>query len=192
MADPNCFTELQKTAFKIACEKGWWEEDRPNDELIALCHSEVSEALESWRNHEGAHFTKHDGTNPKPEGWGIELADVGIRIFDLAEKRGFDVGELVLDLIGETPRPHHTAWRSAQYNAKLETGGFSFTKGLCLLHRNLAMAELDQSFMPRHLAQTFVVLLSMAEQFGVDLEALTRVKMAYNYNRPYKHGGKKC
>ena len=33
----------------IAKEKGWWDEERNNGEMIALMHSELSEALEWLR-----------------------------------------------------------------------------------------------------------------------------------------------
>ena len=40
---------LQKEAHAIAREKGWWDEPRTFGDLIALVHSELSEALEVYR-----------------------------------------------------------------------------------------------------------------------------------------------
>jgi len=65
----------------IAKEKGWWDNERNDAELIALMHSELSEALEAMRNH---------GTK---ENVAEELADCCIRIFDYCGARGIDLKE---------------------------------------------------------------------------------------------------
>ena len=43
------FEGMQKEVYKIAKEKGWWENPREEGTLIALMHSELSEALEALR-----------------------------------------------------------------------------------------------------------------------------------------------
>lgn len=35
-----------------AVKHGWWDEERTFGEIIALCHSELSEALEAYRDGE--------------------------------------------------------------------------------------------------------------------------------------------
>lgn len=90
------FAEAQRIAYKTATEKGWWDKAREVDGQIALMHSELSEALEEWRNPERAldkvYTRLSDG---KPEGFGIELADCVIRILDTCAHYGIDLGEMV-------------------------------------------------------------------------------------------------
>lgn len=70
---------------------GWWEDDRQLPEIIALCHSELSESLEAYRNGE-ALIWNNDG---KPDGIAVELIDCVIRIFDYLQFLGVDIDETI-------------------------------------------------------------------------------------------------
>ena len=39
------FNELRDEVHENAVKHGWWDEERSFGEIIALCHSELSEAL---------------------------------------------------------------------------------------------------------------------------------------------------
>ncbi|MBM3250312.1 MAG: hypothetical protein FJZ09_05680 [Candidatus Omnitrophica bacterium] len=79
--------ELIKECHRVARAKGWWQQDRNEGELIALMHSELSEALEAMR--------KHGNREEVAE----ELADCCIRIFDYCGAHKIDLEEALLKKI---------------------------------------------------------------------------------------------
>lgn len=102
---------LIKEAHQTALEKGWWEGERNIGMLIALMHSELSEALEDYRNGRGmteVYYECKEDFCPypnrpcpdecphgKPCGIPIELADCIIRIFDTCGKYGIDLEKAI-------------------------------------------------------------------------------------------------
>lgn len=119
--------ELSTAIHANAVAKGWWEDDRPFTEIIALIHSEVSEALEEYRNGHGPNevyykhgherrsvFQDEEGNLGKPEGVPIELADVIIRILDYAGYTGMDIDSAVERKIAyNATRPHRHGGKRA-------------------------------------------------------------------------------
>lgn len=76
-----------------AVEKGWWRTTRSTPECLMLMVSEISEALEEYRNNAEAYYVK-DG---KPEGVAVELADAMIRILDYCGFYNINIGEIMIE-----------------------------------------------------------------------------------------------
>lgn len=89
-------TELATKVHANAVEKGWYEDEPSFPQIIALCHSELSEALQEYRNnpHEPI-YTETDEGRSKPSGVYYEMVDCLLRILDYFGHQKVNVDALV-------------------------------------------------------------------------------------------------
>lgn len=91
-------TAAQYLAHKTATEAGWYRDPKTGEniernfgEVIALMHSELSEALEADRK------GLKDDKLPHRDGREVEFADCIIRILDTAEALGLDIAGALIE-----------------------------------------------------------------------------------------------
>ena len=176
--------DLQKEAHAIAKEHGWWDEERTFGDLIALVHSELSEALEAYRKTGWPWLRVNEwrcDVHGEPMGVASELADVVIRVADMAEHYGVDGGVMdrqlanLREVIPDLPPD------------------FTFGERITALHNwvsNAGQFDHDQEQWSGYLGIVVFEVERMAAHYGIDLDAAIETKLEYNRGRPYRHGGK--
>lgn len=114
--------DVVEASHVAARSKGWWPQEEldspPVGMKLALIHSEISEALEAYREApEGKEAGWWISDTGKPEGFVSELADALIRIGDLLVPTGTSGEEfervVALKMAYNASRPHRHGGKRA-------------------------------------------------------------------------------
>lgn len=198
--------EFAKGVHQNAVEHGWWEDQRTFGEIVSLCHSELSEALEEFRakrpmvycnpgmklnkdcmDHGCVGIACWEGkaNGSKPEGIAVELADCIIRILDWLGEEEMDPDALLAEakryMMCDVPVPLYAASigdHIARWHLLLSLAYSCWCRASGTYAAALRMAL------------CIYEILNWAEDNGVDMEAILVQKHEYNRTRPYRHGGK--
>lgn len=176
------FNEIAREIHENAIEHGWWEGERLYGDIIALCHSELSEALEEYRDSKPNVYFLHDEScinictdigswkGEKLEGVAVELADCVIRILDYYGSSEADVDNEI------------NKFKCFSYVAE-KFGAF-----ISDCHKSLSYSYAFED--TNHLALCVCKIYAWADINSVDMDYVIRIKHEYNKTRTYKHGGK--
>ena len=208
-----------KEVHRVAVEHGWYDgqETRGTDEIIALIHSEWSEALEEYRAGRpnvwfgcrrpdeadsectlsatgvcglGTIRAACEYWCEKPEGIMIELIDGCIRILDFLGFKGKDVSDKfdTLEKLSEVAE-------RAEYDCfEKSIKEHSLPELVRWLHWYTAQYDMDEDMDDPMCAlmEAMGIVFVWIKGNGGEPEDLLRMKHEYNKTRPYKHGGKRC
>lgn len=175
----DSFKELKKDIFNNAKDHGWHDKYSPDTETMLLLLSEVTEALEDYRNgHDITEIWYED--DGKPCGIPTELADICIRLWEIQEFKNSNKNDDPPDSkIGSLPDKH------------IREISKDFISALGLLSTEIVNLLYPYVYV-RVYPMIDILVFYIAQKYGIDLWDVILIKHRYNKTRPYRHGGKVC
>lgn len=192
--------KFSKEVHANAVAHGWWEMERDPAEIIALIHSEWSEALEEYRAgrpmvwyavnadcqmcgdrpvmHNEICETDNCDAGHKPEGIAVELIDGCIRILDFAahEKVSLEFREI----------------EPLQPTLPILIADLHYYTSFALNAIEKSGKIIAPSYISVWLGAAVYEAFRYIRAHGLEPEKIMLEKHEYNKTRPYRHGGKKC
>lgn len=178
--------EFAKEVRRVSEDHGWHRPEPSDGQMIAMIHSEWSEALDAYRNKKDEKDWYILGG--KPEGMAVELADGVIRILDMMGNETewlpeWDMDELPAE---QTDEAENMGWTEDKH----------FPDVIAILHSWTACIYNNMQSKPYTAAEAMTEILKMVfgwmDARGNNPADILKLKHAYNITRPYRHGGKRC
>ena len=169
------YNKLAEEAHENAVKHGFWETKVSNEHCLMLIITEIAEMVEAHRVSRKANTAAYNDMPNKQIGFEKfikntmedEIADIVIRLADLAGALGVDFGKM-------NPCKYHRAFDKFTFTEN----AFALTKGLC---RDIIGIEKRIQFGLEYVTK-------WAKSINVDLDWHIGEKMKYNETRPPKHG----
>lgn len=168
--------EWAKEIHENAISHGWWETERALDELLALIHSEWSEALEAYRD--GKPLVWREGD--KPEGIAVELIDGCIRILDFAEHEDIKLTDYCIE--------NSVGWELPVFVNNLHYHVSAVSNSIS--RYGTWVGDDEKECARDWLSSAVNEVFDWISHRGIDPMVVLEQKHEFNKTRPYRHGGK--
>ena len=157
--------------------KGFWPpEGRNFGEMIALAHSEISEAAEDW---DGKRLA--DEKVPQHMNTFVEIADCMIRLLDTGDHMGADFNANNIEDFRDN------GYGITQYR-RMSENLMQVNRALSRSLEDYRKSEMGGA--ADELVIAFWLCLAIMAEHDQDAHTIVQDKLAYNRSRPFKHGKK--
>lgn len=199
----TCCNDLAAAVHKNAVDHGWWNEEREAAEIYALIHSELSEALEEYRNGRPLLYYPCNAGGLCVDDRQEENVSCGSRVYNpenpsapcsakskKPEGIAIELADCVIRILDYCGRRGIDLDSETKRAAAFDRHALPALVNAChcLISRAYESAGREAGF----LADCVALIEYWCGENGFELSEAIAIKHEYNKSRPYRHGGKKC
>ena len=199
------YNELATIIHENAVSHGWWEKERSFAEIVALIHSELSEALEEYRSGKsniwfaciptdvfaGCQNMTHCASGKS--NLGCMEASADCRYKDEKPLGIFvELADTVIRILDYAGKRKWDIQEATELRSGIKNKGFTLPELVAKCHYLVSEGYADEESRSVYFADCINLIRSWCADNGGDLDEAIVIKHEYNKSRPYRHGGKKC